>query len=66
MMYSGDELYDDDVTSGPTREHVEDYCDYCERDGHTFRSCPKRDDDPDDDYDEDVRYKGTEYPEFDS
>jgi hypothetical protein len=24
-----------------------DYCDYCEREGHTFRSCPARDDDPD-------------------
>lgn len=23
-----------------------DYCDYCERKGHTFRSCPARDDDP--------------------
>lgn len=21
------------------------YCDYCEQDGHTFRSCPRRDDD---------------------
>jgi hypothetical protein len=21
-----------------------DYCDYCEREGHTFSSCPKRDD----------------------
>jgi hypothetical protein len=21
------------------------YCDYCEREGHAFRSCPKRDDD---------------------
>lgn len=20
------------------------YCDYCEQEGHTFRSCPKRDD----------------------
>jgi len=23
----------------------EPYCDYCERDGHTFRTCPERDDD---------------------
>lgn len=22
----------------------EDYCDWCETDGHTFRSCPRRDD----------------------
>ncbi len=27
----------------------EDYCDYCERSGHTFRSCPRRDDNFDDD-----------------
>lgn len=27
-------------------EHVraEPYCDYCEREGHTFTSCPRRDD----------------------
>jgi len=27
-------------------EHVveEPYCDYCERSGHSFRSCPARDD----------------------
>lgn len=25
----------------------EDYCDYCEQSGHTFRSCPKRDDEDD-------------------
>jgi hypothetical protein len=24
------------------------YCDYCEQDGHTYRSCPARDDDPHD------------------
>lgn len=22
------------------------YCDYCEHDGHTYRNCPARDDDP--------------------
>ena len=27
----------------------EPYCDYCERDGHTFASCPRRDDDSGDD-----------------
>lgn len=26
--------------------HGEVYCDLCEREGHTFRSCPQRDDDP--------------------
>jgi len=26
---------------------MDDYCDYCEQEGHTFRSCPKRDDNPD-------------------
>lgn len=30
---------------------IEDYCDYCEREGHTYRSCPKRDDDPGEEYD---------------
>jgi hypothetical protein len=25
----------------------EPYCDFCERTGHTFRSCPARDDEPD-------------------
>ena len=25
---------------------IEGYCDYCERSGHTFSSCPKRDDSP--------------------
>lgn len=23
---------------------VEDYCDFCEHEGHTFSSCPQRDD----------------------
>lgn len=23
---------------------VRSYCDYCEREGHTFRTCPARDD----------------------
>ena len=25
----------------------EGYCDYCEREGHTFSTCPKRDDEYD-------------------
>lgn len=25
-------------------ERVEAYCDFCESEGHTFRSCPRRDD----------------------
>lgn len=25
-------------------EWPEDYCDYCEKEGHTFRKCPARDD----------------------
>jgi hypothetical protein len=33
-----DDYTDDD------HERVEDYCDYCEREGHTYRSCPRRDD----------------------
>ena len=24
----------------------EEYCDYCEDEGHTFRNCPARDDSP--------------------
>ena len=26
--------------------HPEPYCQLCEREGHTVRSCPTRDDDP--------------------
>jgi len=43
MIYAGDEIYDDDVTSGVFIED-ELYCDYCDEEGHTFRSCPRRDD----------------------
>lgn len=32
---------------------VEEYCDYCEEEGHTFRSCPRRDDTPDQDVSDD-------------
>ncbi len=36
---------------GPDEASFDDprplYCDYCETEGHTFRSCPKRDDDDD-------------------
>lgn len=24
---------------------MDEYCDYCEQEGHTFRTCPHRDDD---------------------
>ena len=27
-------------------DNFELYCDYCERTGHTFRTCPARDDEP--------------------
>lgn len=58
-MYSGDEFYGDDITSGLGRDFndqldqlIEDtieerhelYCDLCEVEGHTFRTCPRRDD----------------------
>lgn len=33
---------DEDVVPEP-------YCDYCEKEGHTFATCPARDDDPQDD-----------------
>lgn len=68
MIYAGDEVYGDDITSElddderyeferwmdeaddrrkAEQERIpEPYCDYCENDGHTFRSCPMRDDDP--------------------
>lgn len=55
-MRAGDSFaHEPDVASagtGPTglideeRFTPEPYCDYCEQDGHTFRSCPRRDDDP--------------------
>lgn len=35
---------------------VEGYCDYCEVEGHTFRTCPARDDDYRD-YDEAPEYE---------
>lgn len=28
-------------------DYPEPYCDYCETEGHSFSTCPKRDDDPD-------------------
>jgi hypothetical protein len=31
-------------TYSEPQEWVEEYCDYCEREGHTFRACPARDD----------------------
>jgi hypothetical protein len=38
------ERYGEDLVFAP-----EPYCDYCERDGHTFSSCPARDDEYGDD-----------------
>ena len=37
------------------------YCDYCEREGHTFRSCLKRDDDEGWDLADEYRYSLDEY-----
>lgn len=42
---NSNDAYDED-----DRDEQEPYCDYCEQDGHFFRSCPKRDDA--DEYDE--------------
>lgn len=39
-----DDIFDG-WSSDYTPEIAEDYCDYCEREGHTFRTCPRRDDD---------------------
>jgi hypothetical protein len=41
----------DPMNPWPQVREIEDhgdhpYCDYCETVGHTFRSCPRRDDDP--------------------
>jgi hypothetical protein len=46
MIYAGDELYGDEITSGEVEDDwLEPYCDYCEMyAGHTFRNCPARDD----------------------
>lgn len=47
-------MYDEDLTEGMTdaeraeisqMEAIEGYCDSCEVAGHTFRTCPQRDDD---------------------
>lgn len=38
------EASEDDANSDPD-PHPDLYCNYCETEGHTFRSCPRRDDD---------------------
>lgn len=52
MFYSADEYAPDDITSyldhpdwDEQRSPWEAYCNYCEEEGHTFSSCPQRDDD---------------------
>jgi hypothetical protein len=45
-------IYDDPMEYLDDRENaydawmqlMEGYCDYCEEEGHTFRTCPRRDD----------------------
>jgi hypothetical protein len=51
MIYSGDELYDDDITSGP------------ESNEEAWRIDDEAESYFDDD---DAAYEGSEYPEFDS
>jgi hypothetical protein len=34
-------------------DYFEPFCDFCEEEGHSFRSCQMRDDDPEDYEDED-------------
>lgn len=40
------EAHEDQDRRAEQGEYDEDYCDYCEREGHTFRTCPARDDEP--------------------
>jgi hypothetical protein len=55
-MYSDDDDYHDEIgdelaeIEDRNRAAIEGYCDLCERFGHTFRSCPARDDHYDEDY----------------
>lgn len=46
VFYAGDEYAPDEITSGPYDHDpmLDQYCDYCEEEGHTFRTCPQRDD----------------------
>jgi hypothetical protein len=42
-----EDVFDDylwDREDAEAHEVREDYCDLCEREGHTFSSCPRRDD----------------------
>lgn len=44
-----DVLSDADRAEAAAAEAMEGYCDLCEVTGHTFRTCPRRDDDGYDD-----------------
>lgn len=44
---------DDNLVMAQEQVADEPYCDYCEEEGHTFRSCPARDDTPDQDVSDD-------------
>ena len=43
--FDDDFVYED--LDGDMDDPFEEYCDYCERTGHTFRGCARRDDAPD-------------------
>lgn len=44
-MHNDDERDFEEEAYNRTLMHSEpDYCDYCEREGHSFRTCPARDD----------------------
>lgn len=40
-----DEMAELELAAGFDQAYEDPYCDYCEREGHTFRTCPERDDD---------------------
>lgn len=41
---SEEQMNDRERAEQERMELIEGYCDYCEETGHTFRSCPARDD----------------------